>query len=93
MRFIRQAQIDPRSKLGKALSQVTNAKSALHRGEEARDEAQIIDAINSANLFIKLAKSALDGSDEARLKVSTDRFGKTTVHYQTPAIQPPPRNP
>ncbi len=93
MKFIRQAPIDPNSKIGKAISQITNAKAALLRCEEARDEAQIIDAINSASLFIKLAKSALDGSEDAKLKVSTDRFGKTTVHYQTPAIQPPPRHP
>lgn len=80
-KFIRAIPLDPSSKVSKSAVHLSDARTALTRGVDARNEAQVLDSINSAQLFIKLAKSALDSTPEAKLKVTTDNFGRSKVDY------------
>lgn len=85
MRFTRNIPtppIPPRTKkLTITVGHLMDARIALQRGEQAHNEAQALDAINSAQLFLKLARAVLDGTGEGALVVKTDKFNRSTVNY------------
>lgn len=60
-----------------------DAREALKRGEDAVNKAQALDAINSAQLFLTLAKARLASADKAPLVVKKDKSGRSTIAYKT----------
>jgi len=62
-----------------ARTYLTQSHRALSRGCTSNDKTQVVDAINSATAFIKLAKQALVVDDDPNTKVSLDKFGRLTV--------------
>jgi hypothetical protein len=83
MRRILNVRTQQPTNIKKASSHLREAREALFRITPTNDAAILVDVINSTQIFLKLAKSALEEDDpKTELFVTVDKSGRPIAQYR-----------